>query len=53
MAMSRRALLGAGAAGLLAAPALRAQETFPSRPIRIVVPYPPGAINDRVPAPAE
>ena len=46
MAMSRRALMGAGVAGLLAAPALRAQETFPSRPIRIVVPYPPGAIND-------
>jgi tripartite-type tricarboxylate transporter receptor subunit TctC len=46
MAMSRRVLMGAGASGLLAAPALRAQETFPSRPIRIVVPYPPGAIND-------
>jgi hypothetical protein len=46
MAMSRRALMGAGAAGLLAAPALRAQEASPSRPIRLVVPYPPGAIND-------
>ncbi|MCA3358618.1 MAG: tripartite tricarboxylate transporter substrate binding protein [Roseomonas sp.] len=46
MAISRRALIGAGAASLLAAPALHAQEAFPSRPIRIVVPYPPGAIND-------
>lgn len=46
MAMYRRALMGAAAAGLLAAPALRAQEAFPSRPIRLVVPYPPGAIND-------
>ena len=46
MAMSRRALMGAGAVGLLAAPALHAQEAFPNRPIRIVVPYPPGAIND-------
>lgn len=46
MRANRRAVLGAGAAGLLAAPRLHAQETFPNRPIRIVVPYPPGAIND-------
>lgn len=46
MRANRRAVLGAGALGLLAAPRLRAQETFPNRPIRIVVPYPPGAIND-------
>ena len=46
MAMSRRAMLGAGATALLAAPTVQAQETFPNRPIRIVVPYPPGAIND-------
>ena len=43
MRLNRRAIL---AAGLLAAPALRAQEVFPNRPVRIVVPYPPGAIND-------
>ncbi len=43
MRPNRRAIL---AAGLLAAPALRAQEVFPNRPVRIVVPYPPGAIND-------
>ena len=46
MRANRRAVLGTGALGLLAAPSLRAQEAFPNRPIRIVVPYPPGAIND-------
>lgn len=46
MRIHRRALLGAAAASTLAAPALHAQDGFPSRPIRIVVPYPPGAIND-------
>lgn len=46
MRANRRAVLGAGALGLLAAPSVRAQDAFPSRPIRIVVPYPPGAIND-------
>lgn len=46
MRANRRAVLGAGAFSLLAAPSLRAQESWPNRPIRIVVPYPPGAIND-------
>jgi tripartite-type tricarboxylate transporter receptor subunit TctC len=46
MRINRRAVLGAGAAGLLSTPAVHAQDGFPSRPIRIVVPYPPGAIND-------
>ena len=45
MRMNRRTMLGASA-GLLAAPTLRAQGAFPNRPVRIVVPYPPGAIND-------
>ena len=34
------------AAGLLAAPQLRAQPAFPNRPLRIIVPYPPGGVTD-------
>lgn len=45
--MNRRSLLAAGAAGLLASPALRAQGTWPQgRPVRVVCPWPPGAAND-------
>ncbi len=44
-ALSRRALLGA----VLAAPAVaRADAAFPSRPIRYICPFPPGATNDGV-----
>ncbi|MBL6077645.1 tripartite tricarboxylate transporter substrate binding protein [Belnapia sp. T18] len=43
--MQRRALL----AGLLAAPAVaRAEGPFPDRPIRLVIPWPPGGTNDIV-----
>ncbi|MGK7868965.1 tripartite tricarboxylate transporter substrate binding protein [Falsiroseomonas sp. E2-1-a20] len=41
----RRAALGLGA-GLLAAPALRAQDRFPSRPIRLIVPWAAGGTTD-------
>lgn len=42
--IARRLLLAMPA--LLAAPSVRAQPDWPSRPIRIVVPFPPGGIND-------
>ncbi|MXP64973.1 tripartite tricarboxylate transporter substrate binding protein [Roseomonas sp. M0104] len=48
MRMNRRALLGATAAGL-ALPALRsarAQDEWPSKPVRIIVPYAPGGGTD-------
>ncbi len=43
--MQRRHLLAAAPAALLARPA-RAQGWQPERPIRVLVPYTPGAIND-------
>ncbi len=38
----------AGVLGLLAATAAHAQQTFPSKPIRFIVPYGPGASTDNV-----
>ncbi|WP_198373171.1 Bug family tripartite tricarboxylate transporter substrate binding protein [Roseomonas rosulenta] len=45
----RRAMLAG--AGALAAPAVHAQASWPGRPIRIVVPFPPGGSNDVVARP--
>ena len=44
--ITRRGALGAAAATLLAAPAVRAQGAFPNKPIRMIVPYPPGGVTD-------
>jgi tripartite-type tricarboxylate transporter receptor subunit TctC len=43
--MRRRGVLSLGA-GLLAAPAVRAQGTWPARPVRLLVPFIPGSAPD-------
>jgi tripartite-type tricarboxylate transporter receptor subunit TctC len=46
--MRRRSLAAMALSGLAAPGVLRAQEagTFPDRPVRLVVPYPPGGVTD-------
>jgi tripartite-type tricarboxylate transporter receptor subunit TctC len=46
--MERRTLLTGAVAGLATPGLARAQGNWPERPIRIIVPYPPGGSNDTV-----
>jgi tripartite-type tricarboxylate transporter receptor subunit TctC len=46
--MNRRTLLGALAAPMVATGVARAQETWPTRPVTLVVPWAPGGSNDVV-----
>ena len=46
MTFNRRQVLGASLACAVAAPSVLAQPNWPSKPIRIVVPYPPGGSSD-------
>ena len=48
--MQRRALLAA-MGGLVAAPALAQPQAWPSRPIRLIIPYPPGGATDTLARP--
>ena len=46
MTLSRRRLLAGAVPAALASPAWVGAQTWPARPIRIVVPYPPGGSSD-------
>ena len=42
--IGRRTVIGAAGASLLAAPALA--QSFPNKPLKMIVPYPPGGGTD-------
>jgi tripartite-type tricarboxylate transporter receptor subunit TctC len=44
--IGRRLLLGGGILAAVGLPAARAQDAFPSRPVRIIVPFPAGGTTD-------
>ncbi|ONG49320.1 hypothetical protein BKE38_20960 [Pseudoroseomonas deserti] len=44
--LTRRGLAAGVAAGLMAAGGARAQAAWPTRPVRFVIPWPPGGLND-------
>ena len=46
--MNRRSLLALTATGLAAPGLSRAQDTWPDRPIRLIVPWPPGGSTDTI-----
>jgi tripartite-type tricarboxylate transporter receptor subunit TctC len=46
--MRRRHILGMSAAGLFAPSVVRAQGMWPERPIRVIVPFPPGGSTDTI-----
>jgi len=46
--MRRRHILSLGAAGLAMPAVARAQGAWPERPVRLIVPFPPGGSTDTI-----